>query len=219
MLTRVLDSTQHLLPGARQRRDELLDDRSLLRQRIALLEQALEEARRFANHDVMTGIPNRRLLEDRFEQAKFRSDRQRKSLAVLFLDLDGFKRVNDTHGHAVGDDLLRQFVARLVACIRTSDTVCRYGGDEFVVLLPETDGRAGAISATRKIREQLTGAYTAGRVSIALPTSVGMALSPADGIELGRLIEIADSAMYREKVSKPDMHCDPAPNRPEGNEK
>ena len=202
--TRILDSTQHRLPVALEHGNELLDEQSLLHERIALLEQALEEARRFANHDDVTGIPNRRLLEDRFEQAKARSDRQRKSLAVLFLDLDGFKRINDTHGHTVGDDLLRRFAARLVGCIRTSDTVCRYGGDEFAILLPETDGRLGAISATQKIREKLIGDYFTGRISVALPTSVGMALWPTDGADLGRLIEIADSAMYCEKVSKRD---------------
>jgi diguanylate cyclase (GGDEF)-like protein len=211
--TRVLDSTGHRPPVALEQRDELLDERPLLRQMIALLELALDEARRFANHDDVTGLPNRRLLEDRFEQAKARSDRQRQSLAVLFLDLDGFKRINDTHGHAVGDDLLRRFAARLVGCIRTSDTVCRYGGDEFVILLPEIDGRLGAISATQNIREQLSGAYFAGRMSIALPTSVGMALSPTDGTELGGLIEIADSAMYREKVCKRDAQCNPPQNR------
>jgi diguanylate cyclase (GGDEF)-like protein len=195
------------IPVARAEGTEPLDERSLLQRRIARLERALAEACRSANHDPMTEIPNRRLLEDRFEQAKARSDRHRKSLAVLFLDIDGFKRINDTHGHVVGDDLLRQFATRLVGCVRTSDTVCRYGGDEFAILLPETEGRTGAISATLKIREHLNAPYVNGRASIALSASIGMALWPTDGLELGRLIEEADSAMYREKVRKGGQQC------------
>lgn len=142
-------------PLAAVQLEDFLDELSFLRHRVALLEQALEDARRFANHDEVTGILNRRLLGDRFDQGKARSDRQRRPMAVLFIDVDGFKGVNDACGHAVGDDLLRQIATRLVDCIRSCDTVCRYGGDEFVILLPESDGRKGAISATQKIRDQL----------------------------------------------------------------
>jgi two-component system cell cycle response regulator len=206
MQSRVLNPTQQPIPIALEQLDEVLGELSFLRQRIALLEQALEDARQLALHDDVTGIPNRRLLEDRFERAKARSDRQRKSLAVLFLDIDGFKQINDAHGHGVGDDLLRRIAARLIGCIRSSDTVCRYGGDEFVILLPESNGRRGAITATRKIREQLIAPYFTGTAFIALPASIGMALYPADGMELGGLIADADSAMYREKIGKRTAH-------------
>ncbi len=130
---RAFDAAEPLVPPPEQPYD-FSDERSLLHERIALLQKALEEAHRFAHHDELTGIPNRRLLEDRFEQATTRSDRHGKQMAVLFLDIDGFKRINDAHGHTVGDGLLRQIAARLVKCVRTSDTVCRYGGDEFVAL-------------------------------------------------------------------------------------
>jgi diguanylate cyclase (GGDEF)-like protein len=191
--------------------DELLDEQSLLYQRIARLEQALTEARGFAHYDPVTGVPNRRLLEDRFKQARALSARQRKPMAVLFLDIDGFKRVNDAHGHVVGDHVLQLAATRLVDCVRASDTVCRYGGDEFVVLLPASDGRLGSICATRKIREQLAAPYIVGGASMEVPASVGMALYPGDGKELDRLIEHADSAMYREKAGK---HAEQTPAYP-----
>ena len=199
---RVLDPARNRPPLARQQLHEFLDEQAFLHQKIAVLEQDLADARQFAHYDEVTGIPNRRLLEDRFQQARARSDRQAQSMAVLFIDIDGFKGANDAHGHVAGDDLLRQIATRLAGCIRTSDTVCRYGGDEFVVLLPESDGRPGAIAATGKIREQLAAPYFVRLVSIKLPASIGMALYPADGIELDRLIEEADSAMYREKARK-----------------
>jgi diguanylate cyclase (GGDEF)-like protein len=202
MQTRARDTTQQPIATTLEQPGEFLDELSFLRQRIALLEHALTHARRLAHFDDMTGLPNRRLLEDRFQQAKARSDRQLKSVAVLFLDIDGFKDVNDAHGHVIGDDLLRRVATRLASCVRSSDTVCRYGGDEFVILLPESDGRRAAISATRKMHEQLSTPYFVGATPMALPVSIGMALYPTDGMELDRLIEEADSAMYREKIGK-----------------
>lgn len=209
MQTRARDTTEQPIATTVEQPDEFLDELSFLRQRIALLEHALTHARRLSHLDDVTGIPNRRLLEDRFQHAKARSDRQLKSLAVLFLDIDGFKHVNDAHGHVAGDDLLRRVANRLVGCVRNSDTVCRYGGDEFVILLPESAGRRAAISATRKMHEQLSTPYFVGATSIALPVSIGIALYPTDGMELDRLIEEADSAMYREKIGKHAETYDP----------
>jgi len=184
------------------------DDLISLRRRITVLEQALEDAHRFAHCDALTGIPNRRLLEERFKQAEARCDRRRGSLAVLFVDIDGFKQLNDTYGHVIGDVLLRRVAARLVDSIRSSDTACRYGGDEFVILLSELDGPSGAFSATRKIRERLREAYFVGISPITLTASVGMAVYPADGMQLGGLIRVADSAMYAEKTGKRDWSGD-----------
>jgi diguanylate cyclase (GGDEF)-like protein len=191
-------------PAAPGSSSSAIDGALLLEQRIEALEQALEEARRIANYDALTGVPNRRLLDDRFEQAKGRSARQRKSLALLFLDVDEFKWINDTHGHAIGDELLRQLAARVVGCLRAADTVCRYGGDEFIILLPESDGLDGAISAIQKIQEALIAPFFAGETVIQLTTTVGLALWPSDATELSRLIEMADGEMYRQKFRKRD---------------
>jgi diguanylate cyclase (GGDEF)-like protein len=117
-----------------------------------LLQRAVLRSRRFAFHDELTGLPNRRLLLDRYHQAVALATRQHRLVALLFLDLDGFKNVNDTHGHAAGDRILQLVAARLLASIRASDTACRYGGDEFVVLLPELDTPGSAVAAARKIR-------------------------------------------------------------------
>ena len=190
--------------AAGQDAGRVADDLMSLRRRITVLEHALEDAHRFAHCDALTGIPNRRLLEERFKQAEARCDRRRRSLAVLFVDIDGFKQLNDTYGHVIGDVLLRRVAARLVDSIRTSDTACRYGGDEFVILLSELDGLSGAFSATRKIRERLREAYFVGVSPITLTASVGMAVYPADGMQLGGLIRVADSAMYAEKTGKRD---------------
>jgi GGDEF domain-containing protein len=124
-------SRQHL-GAALQQIDALLEQRSRLEQQLIRLAQAVAQARRHAHHDELTGLPNRALLLDRFKQAVALGARQQKQVALLFLDLDGFKSINDALGHAAGDRLLQQAAARLAACIRTSDTACRYGGDELI---------------------------------------------------------------------------------------
>jgi diguanylate cyclase (GGDEF)-like protein len=125
------------LGAVRRQLDELLLRHGHLKRHAEALEQAVAKARKLAYRDELTGLPNRRLLLNHFNQAAARAARQRKQVALLFLDLDGFKNVNDAFGNRTGDTLLRQVGARLVACIRTSDTACRLGGDEFVILLSE----------------------------------------------------------------------------------
>jgi len=188
---------------ARRQVETLQRQDVLLRHEITLLAQAVAQARRCAHHDELTGLPNRTLLLDRFDQAVARGARRRKQVALLFLDLDGFKRINDVLGHAAGDDLLRQVAARLQACLRASDTACRYGGDEFVVLLPEFEGQASAEVVAEKIRAQLTRPYLVAGTVITITSSLGMAVYPEDGKRCRDLLQVSDLAMYRNKARSP----------------
>jgi diguanylate cyclase (GGDEF)-like protein len=173
---------------------------SLLIQQVALLAQEVARARQFAHHDGLTGLPNRRLLLDRYNQAVAVAARQHRQVALLFLDLDGFKRVNDAYGHAAGDSVLQQVAARLRACIRTSDTACRYGGDEFVILLPQYEGQESAAAVADKVCAHLAAPYAVGGTAISVTASIGMAVYPIDGHEYGDLMQVTDRAMYRDKV-------------------
>ena len=192
-------SEQQVLTALRQidtlqRRDELL------KQEVNQLAQAVAQARRFSHYDQLTGLPNRTLLLDRFNQAVARAARQRKQVALLFLDLDGFKSINDMLGHSAGDRLLQQVAARLTASIRTSDTACRYGGDEFVLLLPELECGESAVAAAEKIRAHLAKPYLVGGTSIQVTASIGMAIYPTDGSEFDDLIQQSDAGMYSNKA-------------------
>jgi len=127
---------------------------------------------------------------------------------LLFLDLDGFKAINDALGHVAGDSLLKQVAARLSACVRTSDTACRFGGDEFVVLVPELEGRSSAAAAARKIRTHLAAPYFVGGVEVGVATSMGVALYPVDGKTYEDLLRQSDVAMYWDKargLAKPSL--------------
>ena len=162
----------------------------------------VEELEHLAAHDTLTGLPNRLLLFDRLHQAVARAGRSRALLAVLFCDLDGFKAVNDDHGHEVGDRLLAETAVRLRQSVRPADTVARYGGDEFVVLCEElADGDAAQVLATRILgaleRPFLVG-VDGGPVSVS--SSIGIALS-SGGHGPEELLRIADAAMYRAKVA------------------
>lgn len=175
----------------------------------------MSKARTLIYRDELTGLANRRLLLSQFHQAAARAARQRKQVALLFVDLDGFKNVNDALGHVTGDTLLRQVGARLVACIRASDTACRLGGDEFVVLLPELECRENAVIVAEKIRAHLATPYVVDGVAITMTTSIGMALYPIDAQEWGDLMRRADIAMYcdkaaRDKEARSPLVVDPA---------
>jgi diguanylate cyclase (GGDEF)-like protein len=200
---RALARSQQRLATAREQIEALLAQNLLLKQKMIQFAQAVAQARQFAHHDELTGLPNRNLLLDRFNQAVARAARQHKQVALLFLDLDGFKRINDTRGHTTGDRVLQQVAARLTACIRASDTACRYGGDEFVILLPEFEGQESAVAVAEKIRAHLATPYVVDGAVIRLSTSIGMAVYPVDGNEYGDLIHVSDLAMYRHKARGP----------------
>jgi diguanylate cyclase (GGDEF)-like protein len=199
-LNRALAMSQQRLKAAEQRIETLGKRDSRIRQRFLRLVQEAAQVRHVAYHDELTGLPNRSLLFDRFTQAVAQAARQDTQVALLFLDLDGFKRVNDRFGHAAGDRLLQQVAGRLSACIRASDTACRYGGDEFVVMLPEVDRRESAAAVVEKIRAGLAAPFVVEGTTIALTASIGLAVYPIDGRNYRDLIHQSDIGMYRRKA-------------------
>lgn len=152
-----------------------------------------------ANHDALTDLPNRLLLSDRIEQALALSRRERSRIALMMLDLDRFKPVNDSFGHAVGDSVLHEVANRVRACVRDSDTVGRIGGDEFVVMLPAVRNAEDALRVAQKIRFSLEQPIESGRRSLAVSVSIGVAIYPEHGIDGIELLQNADVAMYRAK--------------------
>lgn len=152
-----------------------------------------------AQHDFLTNLPNRVLLNDRISQAIAVAERRTSHLAVLFLDLDNFKQINDTRGHGIGDRLLQSVAQRLTACVRRSDTVSRQGGDEFVVLLTEDNFAEDAALTAEKILTAMAPAHVLEGQQLVVTASIGISTYPADGLTAEDLIKHADSAMYQAK--------------------
>ncbi|MBI5918209.1 MAG: EAL domain-containing protein [Nitrosomonadales bacterium] len=159
-----------------------------------------------AHHDTLTGLPNRLLLRDRFAQAASQADRDHSGVAVLFLDLDNFKQVNDTLGHNYGDKLLVSVVERLRGCLRDSDTISRQGGDEFVVLLPHSHNLVGIGGVARNIVEVFAESFEIDGYQINTSFSIGISLYPDDGREFDTLLKKADTALYQAKDSGRDTY-------------
>ena len=152
-----------------------------------------------AQHDFLTGLPNRMLLNDRVNQAIALAPRHRKKVAVLFLDLDGFKHINDSLGHPIGDKLLQSIAKRLVDCVRGSDTVSRQGGDEFVVLLSEVEQSEDAAITARRMLQAVAEPHSIDQHDLHVTTSIGVSVYPDDGLDAETLIKNADTAMYQAK--------------------
>jgi diguanylate cyclase (GGDEF)-like protein len=152
-----------------------------------------------AHYDALTDLPNRLLLNDSLARAIALAQRHEKPLAVLFVDVDGFKAVNDSLGHAAGDAILRSIASRLESCLRRSDTVSRYSGDEFVIVLPEIEHSDDAALVARKIVRAASGPHRVDSRNVTVTVSVGIALYPDDGREADVLIKHADTAMYDAK--------------------
>ncbi len=187
-----------------------------------------------AEHDFLTGLPNRSLLTDRLTQAISLARRNGKSLALMYLDIDNFKLINDTLGHTLGDQVLQSVAQRLLACLRASDTLCRQGGDEFVVLLPEVEALDDAALIARKFLAAMARPQMIDGRPVPVTLSIGISRYPDDGQDLEAVVRHADAAMYRAKalgrnnvqVFAPDMaHPDDLPvpaapralrGRPEG---
>lgn len=158
-----------------------------------------------ANRDELTGLANRRLLKDRFVQAVAQGARQQRTVALILLDLDSFKTINDRLGHEVGDVVLREIAVRLVAGTRTTDTVCRYGGDEFVILIPEVDTGHTVDIVTLKLQSAISVPVITDRYSIRLSASAGFVNYPRDGETCEAIMRIADDALYRAKSSRGEV--------------
>ena len=152
-----------------------------------------------AQHDYLTNLPNRVLLNDRIAQAIALANRHQTQIAILFLDLDNFKHINDSLGHATGDKILQSVTKRLKNCVRESDTVSRQGGDEFVILLAENKNSNDAAVSAQKILDELKAAHTVDRNQLHITTSIGISLYPADGLDAETLLKSADTAMYYAK--------------------
>jgi diguanylate cyclase (GGDEF)-like protein/PAS domain S-box-containing protein len=152
-----------------------------------------------AQHDFLTNLPNRVLLNDRIAQAIRHAERHNNSVAILFLDLDNFKHVNDSLGHATGDRLLQAVARRLCACVRSSDTVSRQGGDEFIVLVPENRSAVDATLTAEKIIAALAEPHRIDGYELHVTTSIGISVYPTDGDDAEALIKNADTAMYQAK--------------------
>ena len=199
-LNQALATSQEDANAAQKQIGVLTDTIRQLRQEARRRTQELVQVRHFAYHDELTGLPNRSLLLDRLHQAIVQATRQNKQVGLLLLDLDGFKGINDRLGHAAGDKLLQQVAERLLTCIRGADTACRYGGDEFVILLPDIDGEKSSAEVAQKIRAHLADPYVVDNHSIAVTASIGVAVYPFDGTNHGALIRRADIAMYLAKA-------------------
>lgn len=166
---------------------------------ITRLKENEQRIRSLAYYDPLTNLPNRRLFHDRLSVAISHAHRNQKRLAVIFVDLDRFKRINDSLGHAVGDQLLQQFTARLQAAVREDDTVARMGGDEFIILLSEIEGVDHVVQVARRIIEQVTQPMELGGRELVVTSSLGISLYPDDATDIDNLIQNADTAMYRSK--------------------
>lgn len=161
--------------------------------------QTQEQLYRLAHHDTLTGLPNRILFLDRLKQARALAHRQKLHMAILFLDLDRFKIINDTLGHSIGDKLLQSVAQRLNSCVREVDTVARIGGDEFIIVLVNLKEASDAEKVAQKISTTLSASFNIEGHELFATTSIGISLYPEDGDDLDNLVKKADIAMYSAK--------------------
>jgi diguanylate cyclase (GGDEF)-like protein len=154
-----------------------------------------------ATHDTLTGLPNRTLLYDRLQQAITLCARSKKLAAILFIDLDRFKTINDTLGHSAGDSVLKDVAVRLRGCLREGDSVARNGGDEFTLVLPMLNDPDDAIMIAQKVLSNLGQSFKLNNRDFFIGASIGISLYPNDGGDVDSLLKNADTAMYQAKAS------------------
>jgi diguanylate cyclase (GGDEF)-like protein/PAS domain S-box-containing protein len=166
------------------------------------LKKAEQDLQHLATHDILTSLPNRYLLLDRMKQSIQRANRDASLFAVLYVDLDGFKTINDRYGHQIGDQALKEIAIRLDANIRRSDTVARMGGDEFVVLLDGINQPENAMMVAQKLRAVLREEFEFDETIERVTASIGISLYPANGVRASDLLNAADHAMYSAKQKR-----------------
>lgn len=167
---------------------------------ISIVKAAQQQLAHLAHHDALTDLPNRLLLTERIHHAIEMAHRAKSQFALLFVDLDHFKKINDGYGHDTGDEVLKTVAQSMRRAVRAADTVARLGGDEFIVLLENMENVSCATRVAQKILENITSADVRDAPTIRLSASIGIALYPHDGAEVETLLRHADSAMYRCKT-------------------
>jgi len=180
------------------------------------LKAAKEKAEQLATHDFLTGLPNRVLLFDRIAQALSLVKRKQQMVALLHIDIDDFKKVNDTHGHGVGDALLVEFASRMRGSLRESDTLTRMGGDEFLLLGPEVDSAVQAEAIASHVLGTVRRPFQLGELEVAITVSVGIALCPRNGKTAAALIASSDRALYVAKGLGKNRFAFAEPSAPAG---
>lgn len=173
-----------------------------LRQSLEAASRSATAARRLAHHDVLTGLPNRLFLMESLERAIAAACVQGRRLALLFIDLDDFKAVNDRFGHLVADRLLAAVASRIAGCVRAGDVASRYGGDEFVALLTDLSDSSIAVGVAQKVREHIAEDFAIAGHRIQITASIGLAVYPEQGILCDTLLDHADTDMYRDKACR-----------------
>jgi diguanylate cyclase (GGDEF)-like protein len=194
----LLQQHAHALENELRQRQALECTLACQNERIAAMTATHAELEKLAAQDPLTGLANRRIFNDRLAHAVERATRTGSPLALIFIDIDDFKALNDTHGHSAGDCVLKQIAERLSLCVRTADTVCRWGGDEFAVITEDTDTAQGRVLMQR-IEAALGETFVVGAVMIDVSASVGISLLPDHAAGAQALVECADAAMYHAK--------------------
>jgi diguanylate cyclase (GGDEF)-like protein len=204
---RKLQKASTILIGVGQALEFEFRERSMVDHQLAAAIEQEEAARRAAVHDALTGLPNRVLFNERLEQGILQARRHGWLLALMFLDLDEFKTINDTYGHEAGDIVLKTTARRLIENSRAEDTVSRYGGDEFLYLLTDVQNECNIEMIVRKLTTTLSVPCNiqVGNqvVCVSIGASIGVSIFPRDGANPDALVKCADEALYREKQKKP----------------
>lgn len=177
-------------------------ERRKLEQKLSDSKAAEERARYLAYHDITTGLANRALFNERLAHALLQAERHGWTLAVMYLDLDKFKTINDTHGHPVGDKVLQLVGKRLQGCIRAEDTISRIGGDEFLCLLMEVKNDRAVAKVAELMVKKVSEPCEMNQIKLVIQPSIGIALYPKDGTTAETLLKVADATMYRAKEGK-----------------